>query len=343
MNYKKPIQHSMLRRCKAWDYCEPRIYMITITLADRSQPLLGKLVIDSPLNAPPENVCAHVEPSFLGSQVQECWAKIHDLHPQIQLLGLQLMEEHLHGVLYVTERIERPLGNIIGSFKAACTTIYRQTTGSYSPLFSAGFQDTILSGKGQLKRMMDYLHDNPKRAAIKRLYPDFFHHFRSIPFDCGAFTGIGNPFLLGSASFHQIQVSRFATTDDINRKTTQMLQAAKTGAAIVSPCISEGERQLARIAFDTHVSLIVLKNKGFSPLYKPEGQYFEACAEGRLLMLAPSNWPYTPGKKPMTRQDACVLNALAQKICGQDAAIIQYAGKIPGNLQELLAQAMGRH
>ena len=65
----------MLRRCKSWDYCAPRIYMISITLADRSLPLLGKLVIDSPKDAPPESVCAHIEPSVLGSIVQDCWAK----------------------------------------------------------------------------------------------------------------------------------------------------------------------------------------------------------------------------------------------------------------------------
>ncbi len=342
MQYNKPIQHSMLRRFKDWDYCAPRIYMITITLADRSRPLLGKLVIDSPPNTLPEFVCAHIEPSAIGEIVQKCWATIHILHPQVRLLALQLMEEHLHGILHVTKRISRPLGNIIGSFKSACTKAYRELTGKNEMLFSSGFQDTLLSGKGQLDRMFQYLHDNPKRAAIKKLFPDFFRHLRTIPFDGGTFSGIGNAFLLSGSSFYQVQVSRQVDENTINQKTAEMIQAAEAGAIIVSPCISQGERRLARVAFENHYSLIVLQNKGFSPLYKPPGQYFNACAEGRLLMLAPSQWQYTPGKKPMTRLDACILNALAQKICGANAAPICYVGTIPDNLDEMVAKAMGK-
>ncbi len=341
MPIHQPLQHSMLRRCKSWDYCAPRIYMITITLADRSSPLLGKLVIDSPTNVPPEQVCAHIEPSALGAIVQECWTTISKLHPQIRLLGLQLMEEHLHGVLYVIQRMPRPLGNVIGSFKSACTKAYRELSGSKAPLFAPGFQDTILWEKGQLARMLQYLHDNPKRAAVKRLFPDFFRHLRSIPFEGGAFTGFGNSFLLNNPSFYQVQVSRYAQEGEINQKIDEMMKAAFAGSVIVSPCISHGERQLAKIAFENKLALIALQNKGFAPLFKPPGQYFNACAEGRLLMLAPSQWPYTPGKKPMTRWEACVLNALAQRICGPDAAEIHYAGIVPGNLSELVAQAMG--
>ena len=339
----KPIQHSMLRRFKDWDYCAPRIYMITITLADRSRPLLGKLIIDSPIDTPPEFIQAHIVPSCVGEIVQKCWMTIHELHPQVQLLALQLMEEHLHGILHVTERMPRPLGNVIGSFKSACTKAYRELSGTNEVLFSPGFQDTLLSGKGQLDRMFQYLHDNPKRAAVKRFFPDFFRQLRSIPFAGGSFSGIGNSFLLKKLSYHQVQVSRHASTEDMNWKKTQMMRAAAAGAVIVSPCISPGEQELARIALAGRCSLIVLRNMCFSPLYKPPGQYFDACAEGRLLMLAPSQWRYTPGKKEMTREDACVLNALAQMICGPDAQEIHYAGNIPNNLDELIARAMGHY
>ena len=342
MLFRNPIKHSMLRRSRFWDYCEPRIYMITITLADRTRPLLGKLVIDSPWDTPPEALRAHIEPSALGNMVQECWNAIHKIHPQVKLLDLQLMEEHLHGILHVTERLSRPLGHVIGGFKSGCTKAHRMLNGTAGQLFSPGFQDTLLSGKGHLSRMFQYLHDNPRRAAIKRLHPEFFQKLRHIPFENGTFSGFGNSFLLKSVSFHQVQASRLATQEDPDRKTSEMMKAADEGAVIVSPCISQGERQLARIAFENGSPLIVLQNKGFSPFFKPPGDYFAACAAGRLLMLAPSQWPYQPGKKPMTRMDACVLNALAQKICGPDAKEIHYAGMVPGNLDELVAKALGR-
>lgn len=341
MSFKKPIQHSMLRRSNYWDYCEPRIYMITLTLEDRSKPLLGKLLIDSPPQTPPELILAHIVPTAIGDAVKHCWETIPILHPQVRILALQLMEEHLHGILHVTERLPRPLGNIIGSFKSACTREYRNITGSRQKLFSEGFQDTLLSDKVHLMRMFQYLQDNPKRAAVKRLFPEYFQQLRSIPFGNGAFSGIGNPFLLESASFHQVQVGRNTHETEMNQKISQMICAAERGAVIVSPCISEGERQLARVAFEHGYSLIVLQNKGFAPLYKPPGQYFNACAEGRLLMLAPSQWHYIPGNKKMTRTDACVLNALAQMICGKDAAEIHYSGVVPSNLQEMIDLAMG--
>ena len=105
--------------------------------------------------------------------------------------------------------------------------------------------------------------------------------------------------------------------------------AAEAGAILVNPCISQGEREIARRAFACGAKMIVLRNKGFSALYKPEGSLFDRCAEGRLLMLAPAAWPFTPGKKPMTRDDACALNRIAQAIAGDGAVDIDYKGRTP--------------
>ena len=88
---------------------------------------------------------------------------------------------------------------------------------------------------------------------------------------------------------------------------------AKAGA-LLSPCVSEGEREIARRAFAEGLPLVVLRNKGFAPLEKPGGRHFDACAAGRLLMLAPAAWPHVPGEKPMTRRDALALNRLAQAL-----------------------------
>ena len=342
MPYRNPIQHSMLRRAAFWDYRAPRIYMITITLQDRSRPLLGEVVVSSPANTRPEDVKAFVRPSPLGEEVIKCWNTISVLHPEIRLLGFQLMEEHLHGVLHVQKQLPRPLGNIVGGFKSACTTAFRQLSPGQGdkPLFAPGFQDTILSGENQLERMLHYLQDNPRRAAIRRLFPEFFHHLRDIPFGDGSFTGVGNAFLLEAPLFHQVQASRRITDGEFQQKQREMMAAVKGNAVVVSPCISPAEKELARIAFDSQSPLIVLKNIGFSPLFKPSGAYFDACANGRLLMLAPSQWPYTPARKPMTRMDACVLNALAQQICGSHAAEIHYAGFTPENIAELVNRAM---
>ena len=97
-------------------------------------------------------------------------------------------------------------------------------------------------------------------------------------------------------------------------KAGALLARARQGAALLSPCVSEGEREIARRAFAEGLPLVVLRNKGFAPLEKPGGRHFDACAARRLLMLAPAAWPHVPGEKPMTRRDALALNRLAQAL-----------------------------
>ena len=225
-------------------------------------------------------------------------------------------------------------------------------------LWAPGFQDSILFRAGQLDAMFNYLRDNPRRLAVKRLYPDLFRAVgvlrRPLPGfgGVGAFAALGNRFLL-DRPLVQVQVSRrdFAYRREpktgcglkiardaagapciasestaFTAKCDTLLARARQSAVLLSPCVSEGEREVARRAFAENLPLVVLRNKGFAPLEKPSGRYFDACAEGRLLLLAPAAWPHVPGEKPMTRRDALVLNRLAQALAGDGAAAINYRG-----------------
>ena len=377
--------HRMTRRCDGWDYRQRAIYQITLVQADRARPLLGRLVIDDP-KAPPEAVTARVEPSELGVAILAHWKRLGDFTPEIKPLFCQLMPDHLHAILEVTRPMVKPLGNAIGGFKTGCEKIYRELAlsaqnkalsaqdkapsakrelngawaagggracsvpearASGAPrLWAAGFQDSILFRAGQLDAMFNYLRDNPRRLAVKRLFPDLFRAVAALrrPLPSlgvvGAFAALGNRFLL-DRPLVQVQVSRrdFAYRREpkaggglkiardaageplvaqesaaFTAKAEALLARARQGAALLSPCVSEGEREIARRAFAEGLPLVVLRNKGFAPLEKPGGRHFDACAAGRLLMLAPAAWPHVPGEKPMTRRDALVLNRLAQCI-----------------------------
>ena len=124
------------------------------------------------------------------------------------------------------------------------------------------------------------------------------------------------------------------STPEFEAKLSEALSAARHGAVLVSPCISHGEREIARRAFVAGYRVITLQNKGFSPLYKPGGKLFETCAAGNLLMLAPINWPYQPAEKQMTRDDAQVLNRIAQLISGEGAIAINYKGAVMRGVDE---------
>ena len=365
---RRETVHRMTRRCDGWDYRQRAIYQVTLVQADRARPLLGRLVIDDP-KAPPEAVTARVEPSELGAAILAHWKRLGDFTPEIKPLFCQLMPDHLHAILEVTRPMAKPLGNAIGGFKTGCERIYRELAlsaqnkapsernrqacsvpearASGAPrLWAPGFQDSILFRAGQLDAMFNYLRDNPRRLAVKRLFPDLFRAVAALrrPLPSlgvvGAFAALGNRFLL-DRPLVQVQVSRrdFAYRRELKAggglkiardaageplvaqesaafaaKAEALLARARQGAALLSPCVSEGEREIARRAFAEGLPLVVLRNKGFAPLEKPGGRHFDACAAGRLLMLAPAAWPHVPGEKPMTRRDALALNRLAQAL-----------------------------
>ncbi len=118
---KKP---SMLRRRVGHDYESRRMYLITMTVEGR-RPLLGRLAGRS--DAPEGSAdWPHVELSELGEKVRERWYATEQIYPEIKVVALQIMPDHLHGILFVRERMAQHLGKVIKGFKAGCNKAYRE-------------------------------------------------------------------------------------------------------------------------------------------------------------------------------------------------------------------------
>ena len=450
----------MLRRCRGWDYCQPCIYLITLVLADRKSKVLGRLVIlrqknlalprqahDRPLSAEDRALQAldktlsvqdrplglvsvtaaagleaaassYIALTPAGEAVKDEFLRIGEHHPEIKPLFIQVMPDHVHFIIHVTKPMARPLGQAIAGFKTGSSKAAIGKGG----LWAEGFQDTILFHEGQLDSMFTYLRDNPRRLAVKQLFPELFRvrndlcltlprqdsGNRELPLSAhdsplqaqdsplsaenrplcsvlgaGApsfkayFSAIGNLFLLDSPNILQVQCSRAhlayrripktqscrselrtggfkiarnekgepiieKTTPEFEAKRDELLAAAKHGAVLISPCISDGEREIARLAFAASLPVIALRNMGFSPLYKPGGKLFDKTANGKLLLLAPAAWPYSTSEKPMTRFDACALNRIAQLIAGDGAAVINYKGMQPKDIDRLVREAVAK-
>lgn len=442
----------MLRRCRGWDYRQPCIYQITLVLADRKSKALGRLVIlgqknlalqrqaydrpllaqdralqaldktvsvqDRPLGLVSVTAAAGLEAaasSYIaltpaGEAVKSEFLRIGEHHPEIKPLFIQVMPDHVHFIIHVTKPMARPLGQAIAGFKAGSSKAAIGKGG----LWAEGFQDTILFHEGQLDSMFTYLRDNPRRLAVKQLFPELFRVRNDLcltlprqdsgnrelplsahdrPFQApdsplsaedralcsvlgaGApsfkahFSAIGNLFLLDSPNIIQVQCSRAylaykrvpkpgggrkiardaagvpiveKATPEFEEKRDELLDAAKHGAVLISPCISDGEREIARLAFAASLPVIALRNMGFSPLYKPGGKLFDKTANGKLLLLAPAAWPYSTSEKPMTRFDACALNRITQLIAGDGAAVINYKGMQPKDIDRLVREAVAK-
>ena len=91
------------------------------------------------------------------------------------------------------------------------------------------------------------------------------------------------------------------------------LSAAHEGAVLVSPAISPGAKAVMRAAFNAGMRLIVFQENGFTPMTKPNGEMFDACAEGRLLLLSP--WEHHNDRRKLTRAQCQALNMMAYVMC----------------------------
>jgi REP element-mobilizing transposase RayT len=202
---KKP---SMKRRCDEHDYTKRGIYMITMATEGRL-PLFGTLKGD-PM-ATSGNNKPHVVLSPLGEKVKACWLDIHAHCPEVSVIKLCIMPDHIHGVLFVRENMPHHLGTIINGFKSGTRKAARElgiimppVSSSVQPtpsvqytealpqltkqplvsqstkhpvtgvLWESGYNDRILLQEGQLQRMLDYLDDNPRRLLLKRASPQYF-------------------------------------------------------------------------------------------------------------------------------------------------------------------------
>ena len=148
VGWRYDCDHSMTHRMRCYNYKARSIYMLTITLADRSHPLLGTLRWkqkeeknvgkadetnankaketdtssigeikatakgDSCLPSPLDRE-AVVDLTPLGERVRDCWEQIPAHYPDVRTIILQIMPEHLHGVLFVTQDQEAHLGQMV--------------------------------------------------------------------------------------------------------------------------------------------------------------------------------------------------------------------------------------
>lgn len=93
---------------------------------------------------------------------------------------------------------------------------------------------------------------------------------------------------------------------------SKLLEAARGGAILISPCISPGEKAVRDAVLSEHLPYIRLDGMGFSPYYKPVGHEMEAVAASRLLILAP--WPYSAQRLHLNKADFEALNSMAKQL-----------------------------
>ena len=317
-----PVDTTRHHREKGWDYRGRAIYHFTLPVEGR-YPLFGVIEGGSAetatvrLNAFGQRVCMLLRglPQFYAEKGYA-----------LKVLATRVMPDHIHLVIQVLEPLPRSIGTVVRGFKSACTSIYKReyyrggenaakvhedenaangTFMHFDRIFAvsssiwqpdkAYYHERILHAPGQLRHMIDYVKDNPRRLWLKKHNPTLFKLHRRTQAHGLLFTSLGNHFLLDWPDRQMVELSRNTPADEVEQRLGEALAAAKNGAITYTAAISKGEQLIARTLRQQGFPLVILLNDGFPKegssherYFKPGGVYFEACAEGRLLLLEPT-------------------------------------------------------
>ena len=166
----------------------------------------------------------------------------------------------------------------------------------YRPLFDDNYDDTICLDDRHREAMIAYVRDNPRRAIMRRLMPDVMQRCLHVKIGNRSYGAFGNLFLLRWANKIQVQCYRrhpisgqpYEETADYAQQHEQCIASVMGGATvIVTPGISRGELMMKNECMEKGYPLIHLQKEPICAYWKPERRRFEACANGRLLILAP--------------------------------------------------------
>ena len=150
-------------RLRGHDYAQPGVYFITICTEQRLC-LLGEIDNDMFTASP------------AGAMIAAFWAKIPNRYPHVELDGMVVMPNHVHGVLMIpggVDDVQWPSGisQVIQWFKSVTTVEYTRGVkqDGWPPfpkrLWQPGFHDHIVRNDRDLDRLRGYIDGNPANWA----------------------------------------------------------------------------------------------------------------------------------------------------------------------------------
>lgn len=276
------------------DYCAPGYYLITATALPGS-PRFSEIPID---NRPNQKNGEMIIPNHspLGEAIKHEILDIPVHHPEMRILRFVVMPDHIHFVLDVKERLKRKLGSELAGFFGACSKASSKFQGpdEVKTLFTPFFERIIFT-KEQLDRAIKYVEDNPRRYILKKRNPELFKRYLHLKIAGHEYAAFGNIFLLRELYLLPVRVHRRWSEEEFHRYSEYCEGEIDNGAVPITPGIHRAEKAILDYAKKNGGRMIILKDQGFEDRFKPRGRDFDACAEGRLLLLAP--WPENIGRK----------------------------------------------
>ena len=187
-------------------------------------------------------------------------------------------------------------------------------------LFEEDFDETRLRRKGQLRAMIDYVHNNPTHRWLRAHKPHWLLPIRGIEIAGRCYDAIGNILLLGLPRFQVHCRYRWEREQDIEARQIHQNESvlkARQGYALVSPFISPHEASVRDFCLQEGHSIIQITGNGFSDFSQCPGGLYDYCDRGQVLLLVPSERPHIDRKSGISRAECKALNDRAEEITGE--------------------------
>ncbi len=229
--------------------------------------------------------------SDVGRIVQDALAGIHGHVEQVKIGHYPIMPDHVHTMVHVVRDLPAgmTLQRVIRGFKIGANRQCREALGKDSfQVFEKGMHHSLVFGREHLEREVAYIRDNVRRYRMRAASPDLFRkpqRVMTLP-DGARLWGFGNAFLLKHPRRVQVQLSRSRTEQDWHDLEEDLEFYLEQGYVFVSPFISPHERRILHEVVARGGRAIRLSHEFFGARYKPKGELFDACCEGRLLEIS---------------------------------------------------------
>lgn len=297
---------SAKKRKNGHNYRGRCIYMVTLCIEGR-RPLLGTLHFPDEDHRTP-----YVVLSDLGKKVLNSWRDIPRYYPEVEAMKIQIMPDHLHGILFFKQDVAYHLGQVINGFKKGCNDAYKLINdNTFSKLWETEYSDTILAGPNHLDIMKNYIADNPRRLWVKQ-HNSWFFKKHTIIVDGKSVDVMGNLHLLNYKEKVFVQCTNKLDESGIETAKNHFFKLAQEGKVLVTAGISKVEKAVMNWSLNNNHELILVIENGMSNLWKPSGKQFDACANGSLLIVAP--WEYSKFPRRINRDKCLTMNNVALAI-----------------------------
>lgn len=301
------MENKQLKRALWHDYSSKAIYMFTLSKRP-GVPSFGTLAGDWRIPAGQAG-SSYIKASPIGRAIKSCLLRLKSEEPAAQILQYALMPDHLHMLLQIKQSIDEHVGNLVARFKVAVNN-----EGGCPTVFSEGYNDQIVTPGRNLKVLVNYLRDNPRRLAVRRAHPEFFKRVNNLRIGDGTFQAYGNFQLLDNLFKEQVIVHRADSPEQRERSRERWLYTAANGGVLVSPFISAAEKEIRKEAEEAGGRFILIANQPMEERYKPSGHDFDLCEAGRLLIIS-----YRSDTcETLSRAHCLAMNNLAEAIASND-------------------------